>query len=612
MAKSLPRREDVPKADQWDIDSLFPSEAAWEEAFGKADAALATVAEYKGRLDSSAKTLLDALQARDTVGTQVQWVALYSGMMVAGDTTNQANLAREDRAGGLLARWGAASAFFEPEILAIAPETLEQFIQAEPGLAIYRHYFDSLGLIRDHVRSAEVEAVLAEFGDVAASGWRTHNALEDADMKFGPVPDDDGSEVELAQGNWLRLANSDKRTVRKAAWQGYADGYIRMKNTFAAALTGQIKGDVFYARARNYSSAREATMHPHNIPPQVFDNLISTVRANLPLWHRYWGIRRRALGVGELHPYDLYVPLATATEEITYDKGVEMLRAGLAPLGEEYVTAAIRGITEQRWVDKYPNVGKGAGAFSTGAYGTHPFMMQNYDNDLLSLSTLAHELGHSMHTYFTHQTQPPIYSDYSMFVAETASNFNQALMRAYLLNSSDDRRFKIAVIEEGMANFKRYFFIMPILAQYELDMHERVERGEGLTADVMSAKIAELYGEGYGDQVVMDTDRVGITWAQFPHMYGNFYVYQYATGISAANALAAGVVEEGRPAAERYIEFLKAGSSVYPLDALKLAGIDMTTPEPVERAFGVLTGLVDQLDTLVGEGPLPWLAAPDC
>jgi oligoendopeptidase F len=217
-----------------------------------------------------------------------------------------------------------------------------------------------------------------------------------------------------------------------------------------------------------------------------------------------------------------------------------------------------------------------------------------------------------MHTYYTCRTQPPIYSDYSMFVAETASNFNQALMRAYLLNSSDDRRFKIAVIEEGMANFKRYFFIMPILAQYELEMHERVERGEGLIADGMSAKIAELYGEGYGNEVVMDPDRVGITWAQFPHMYGNFYVYQYATGISAANALAAGVVEEGAPAAERYVEFLKAGSSVYPLDALKLAGIDMTTPEPIERAFGVLTGLVDQLDTLVGAGPLPWLAQPDC
>ncbi len=612
MAKTLPRRDDVPKADQWDIESLFPSEAAWAEAFTKADAALATLAEYKGRLGSSAHTLLEALQTRDTIGNDVEWVALYSGMMVAGDTTNQENLARDDRSGGLMARWGAAAAFYEPEILAIAPETLELFIGEEPGLALYRHYFDQLGLIRDHVRSAEVEALLAEVGEVGASGFRTHNALEDADMKFVSVPDDDGSEVELAQGNWLRLATSDKRTVRKAAWEGYADGYIRLKNTFAAALTGQIKLDVFYARARHYNSAREATMHPFNIPVTVFDNLISTVRANFALWHRYWAIRQRALGVETLHPYDLYVPLATADEVITYDKGVEMLRVGLAPLGEEYVTTAIRGITEQRWVDKYPNVGKGAGAFSTGAYGSHPFMMQNYDNDLLSLSTLAHELGHSMHTYYTFQNQPPIYSSYSMFVAETASNFNQALMRSYLLNSSDDRRFKIAVIEEGMANFKRYFFIMPILAQYELAMHELVEAGQGLTADGMSAKIVELYKEGYGDGVAMDADRVGITWAQFAHMYGNFYVYQYATGISAANALAAGVVQEGPAAAVLYIEFLKAGNSVYPLDALKLAGIDMTTPEPIERAFSVLTGLVDQLDTLVGAGPLPWLAQPDC
>jgi oligoendopeptidase F len=284
-----------------------------------------------------------------------------------------------------------------------------------------------------------------------------------------------------------------------------------------------------------------------------------------------------------------------------------MLIQGLAPLGEDYTRIAHRGLTEERWVDRYANTGKGSGAFSAGSYGTRPFLMQNYDDDLLSLSTLAHEMGHSMHSYFSWDTQHPIYAGYSMFAAETASNFNQALLRAHLLQSNDDPRFQVAVIAEGMANFLRYFFIMPILAQFELEMHERMERGEALTADEMSAKTAALFSEGYGGEVVMDEARVGITWAQFPHLYGNFYVYQYATGISAANALAASVLEEGPAAAERYIGFLKAGGAAYPLDALRAAGIDMTTPAPVERAFSVLEGLINRLDQIVGDGPLPWL-----
>jgi oligoendopeptidase F len=570
------------------------------------------LARFAGTIGASARQMSDALKAREAAEVVARRVVLYASMLHDGDQINQDNQARLDNARALSSRLAAATAFFEPELLAVAPATVEQYLREEQDLAPYRHYLDKLGLLRGHIRTPDVEEVLALAADVTRSPANIHGALENADLTFGTITGEDGQEVVLTQGNSGTLIGSAVRAVRRAAWQAYADGYLAVKNAMAGTLAGGVKRDVFYARARRYSSAREASMQPHNLQAAVFDNLIATVRAHLPLWHRYWAIRRRALGVAALHPYDIDVPLATAEETIDYDRGVELLLAALAPLGEEYVAVARRGLTDERWVDRYANLGKGSGAHSTGAHGTRPFLTLNYDNTLLSLGILAHELGHSMHSYFSWQNQPPIYATYSMFVAETASNFNQALLRAHLLKedprgSAPSRRFQVAVIEEGMANFYRYFFIMPILAQFELDAHERVERGEALTADGMSAKIVELYGEGYGDKVVIDPPRVGITWAQFPHLFGNFYVWQYATGISAANALASGVLAGGKPAAERYLDFLKAGDAVYPLDALRLAGIDMATPAPIERAFGVLEELVDRLDELVEDGPLPWL-----
>lgn len=609
---ALPRRDDVPTEDRWDVESVFADERAFDDAVARVEAALPTLAGYAGTLGSSAGALLTALTASDEMMILTWHIYLYASMQVSGDQTNGANTARLDRAMGIFARYGASVSYIEPELLALPSETLDRFTREEPKLAVYGHYFDKLGLRRAHVRSAEVEELLAQASDPLASAGQIHQVLENADLTFAAVKDETGAEVRLAQGNSDSLIESQTRSVRRDAWQTYADGYLGVKNTMAATLAGGVKSNVFYARAHRYPSALEASVQPHNIPVAVFETLIATVRAHLPLWHRYWSIRRRALGVADLHPYDLHVPLATAEQQIPYDRGVEMLADGLAPLGEEYVAIARRGLTVERWVDKYPNIGKGSGAHSTGAPGTYPFLMQNYDDTLLSLSTLAHELGHSMHSYYAWQTQPPIYSSYSMFVAETASNFNQALLRARLLESNDDPRFQVAVIEEGMSNFQRYFFIMPILAQFERAIHEQVERGEGLTADGMSATLVSLYREGFGDEVVMDEPRVGITWAQFPHLFGNFYVWQYATGISAANALAAGVVSEGASAAERYIQFLKAGDALYPIDALKLAGVDMTTPEPVERAFSVLEGLIDRLDKIAGDGPLPWLPSPDC
>jgi oligoendopeptidase F len=353
------------------------------------------------------------------------------------------------------------------------------------------------------------------------------------------------------------------------------------------------------SRVRRYGSSLEAALFENNVDLGVFHTLIGIFQKNLPLWHRYWRIRRRALGVDTLHPYDIWAPLTDSQPEVPYEQAVDWICEGLAPMGEDYVSAIRRGCLEDRWVDVYPNVGKAAGAFSWGTMGTYPFILMSYTDNVASLSTLAHELGHSMHSYLTWQHQPFVYSDYSLFVAEVASNFHQAMVRAYLLENNPDPVFQISVIEEAMDNFHRYFFIMPTLARFELELHERIEQGKGISADDTIELMADLFEEGYGGEMHVDRERVGITWAQFTHLYVDYYVYQYAIGISGANAIASRILSGQEGAAEGHREFLSAGGSRYPVNAVKLAGVDLAKPEPIEEAFAVLTGLVDRLEKLV-------------
>jgi oligoendopeptidase F len=424
----------------------------------------------------------------------------------------------------------------------------------------------------------------------------------DTDLTFGPAHSSEGADIEPAQGNISALLSDPDRETRRTAWESYADAHLAVKHTLANCLSAGVKQDVFFTRARRYPSSLEAALEPNSIPIQVFYNLIETYKKHLPTWHRYWKVRRAALGYEKLHVYDIKAPLTSREESVPYMQAVEWITKGMRPLGDEYVEALRRGATTERWVDVYPNQHKTSGAYSTGWPGTHPFILMSYTDDIFSMSTLAHELGHSMHSYFSTRDQPFIYAHYGLFVAEVASNFNQAMVRAYLLKEHPDPEFQIMLIEEAMSNFHRYFFIMPTLARFELEIHERVEQGGALTADDLMSLMTELFREGYGGEVEIDEDRIGITWGQFPnHLYANFYVYQYATGISGAHALAEGILHGESGAAERYLSFLRAGGSLFPLDALRLAGVDMTSTEPVERAFGVMSGMIDQLEDLVGQ-----------
>ena len=598
--KALPLHSEIPEKYTWNAPSLFASDLAWEQEFALINASLPQAAQYQGHLADSAALLTEVLTARDEWLRRAQLLAVYADMSSAVDTSNQTATALSGRARSLLGQLLAAYAYVEPELLAIGQARLDAWLPTEPRLAIYKHYFDNLFRKQAHVRSAEVEELLGMLADPFSGAGNTEHLLTNADFQFKPARASSAEEFPVSQSAYFGYLSKPDRELRRTAWESRTDEYLAHKRTLAANLATSIKQNVFQMRARRHSSTLAASLFDNNIPTEVFHNLIDVFQQNLPTWHRYWAIRRRALGVDQLQYYDLWAPIATQRPTISYEQAVDLICAGLAPLGDDYVQVLRRGCLVDRWVDVYPNQGKSAGAFSTGVKGALPFIMTSYHDDMLSLSTLAHELGHSMHSYLTWQNQPTVYSDYSLFVAEVASNFHQAMVRGYLLRTNSDPQFQLALLEEAFSNFQRYLFTMPTLARFELDMHQRVERGEGLTADIMLQRMVELYAEGFGGHLAIDPDRQGIVWATFGHLYADYYVYQYATGIAAANALARRILSGTPNAAEDYVRFLKSGSSVYPLDALKIAGVDLTRPEPVEAGFAVLKEMVDRLEQLVG------------
>jgi oligoendopeptidase F len=601
LTKSLPARAEVDRRFTWNSESVFPDVADWEAAVTTILARLPDLAEFKGHLGDSPDMLADWFDTAEKLQRLMGKVMVYTSMEYSCDAGDQGAAARADRARSTAARLGAAMSFATPEMTQFGFPKLREWVSTSPRLAHLGHYFDRLEKLQIHIRSAEVEEVLTQATDPLATALSVHSVLANTDLKFAPASGEDGAE-EVAQGTIAALLTSADRETRRTAYQSYADAHLEMQHAMAANLAGGIKRDVFYARARGFASSLDAALEPSHIPVAVFHNVIRTFRDNLGTWHRYWRVRRRALGLEKLKPYDTRAQLGRPLP-VPYEQAVEWIAQGVSSLGDEYVRIMRKGALEDRWVDIYPNRGKRMGAFSTGVPDTLPFVFMSYNNDIYSMSTLAHELGHSMHSYYAREAQPFIYSNYGLFQAEVASNMHQALTRRHLLETNKDPEFQIAVIEEAMSNFQRYFFIMPSLARLELEAHQRVERGGAITADYLNHLMAELLSEVYGSEVDLDDrdrERAGSTWAQFhTHLYSNFYVYQYTTGIAGAHHLAGRVGAGVAAAVASYLAFLKSAGSMYPLDGLRLAGVDMSSPAPVEAAFATLADMVSRLEELI-------------
>ena len=595
---SLPLRSAVDKNYTWNAESVFATPEAWSAEVDSVLASLPEIKKFEGALKDAA-TLLQAFETIEGLMARMNRAYVYAGFSYAVDTTDQNASAMNGKAQGMYGQVMATAAFLNPELLAIGQKKLKKWTKDEPRLAVYEQFFNNLFRKHEHVRSGEVEEMLGMLADPFSGAGEASSLLRNADMKIPSIKDKDGVEVELSESVIFNLMAKDDRAARAESWENYHATLLSYKNTLAAALATSIKQNVFLSRVRKHTNALEMMLYENNIPVDVFHALIETFKKNLPTWHRYFEIRRKALGLETLEPYDIWAPLVPTHPKVPFHQAVEWIAEGLLPMGRDYVGILRNGALEERWVDVYPNKGKRSGAFSWGAPGTHPFIMMSYTDEVFSVSTLAHELGHSMHSYLTWQNQPLVYADYSLFVAEVASNFHQAMVRDHLLKTNPDKNFRIAVIEEAMSNFYRYFFVMPTLARFELETHTRVENGQPLTADTMIKLMADLFTEGYGGKVNVRREHVGMTWARFGHLFSDYYVYAYATGIAGAHALAKRVLNGEPNAVENYLGFLKAGCSDYPLDVLKRAGVDLTTPAPVDEAFAVMSDYVDRLEKLL-------------
>ena len=597
----LPTRAELDPAYTWNLAATYASDAAYQADFDALGESLEDLAAYQGRLGESAATLADFFDLYWQAVATLQKLGIYANMPVAVDQGDQEARARAGRFQALGNRAASTLAFMRPELLELGTAKVSEFMAAEPRLAYLERYFQRLEASRPHVRSLEVEQVLSLAGDALGAAGRAYNSLTNSELPFKTVADASGKEFEVARSTYGALVISPDRELRQRAHTSYTDGFLAHQDTITELYLGRVKESVFSARVRGYPSTVEEQLTPREVPREVLTNVLTVFEKNLGVWHRYWRARRDLLGVAELKEYDIFAPMSKAPPKVSYPQAVDWMVAGMAPLGEEYVSILKRGLEEERWVDVYPNRGKRDGAFCAHAYRGQPYVMMSYQGGLESVSTLAHELGHAMHSLLLERRQPLANSGYAMMVAETASNFNQALMRPYLLEQLTAEEERLALLEEAFYNFHRYFFIMPTLVRFELEVHAAVERGEGLTASKLNAIQRRLFQEGYGDVIQAD-ERTGVTWATFGHLYVPFYTFQYAAGISAAAALAADVregYERGdATAAERYLEFLHTGSAEEPVEQLRKAGVDMTTAAPIEKAFAVLEGYVQQLEEI--------------
>jgi len=594
---SVPERSELSEEHTWDLASIYASDDDWEAAYEDVASRLEALEAYEGRLTESGETLLEALELRDEIHREAEKVSAYARMRSDEDTRDQQYQALRARASSLMADVSSATSFFGPELQDCTREELQALVEEAPELETYEHYFDDVLRMKPHTRSAEVEELLSDLGEVLGAPSDAYSMLTDADLEFPTVEDPDGDAVEISQANFTKLLKNPDREFRQTVHESFFETLGDVRNTIGATMKNQVKKDVKLAEARNYDTARAAALDGSNIPTEVYDNLVDTVDDNLDKLHRHVDLKRQALDVDEVQMWDLYMPIVDSeSPEIPYEEAKEHVVEAVAPLGEDYQNRVAEGL-ESRWVDVYENRGKRSGAYSGGTYDTQPFILMNYQDDISSMFTLAHELGHSLHSQYTSEKQPYVYSDYEIFVAEVASTVNEALLVNHLLDTVEDDHFRKHILNEYLERFRSTLYRQTLFADVEHRLHSLAEDGEALTPD----RVDEVYGErkeAYYANAVVD-DHIRREWMRIPHFYYNFYVFQYSTGISAAVALVQDILAEGQPAADRYLDFLKRGSSEYPLELLRAAGVDMSTSDPIERALDVYDERLEQAEELV-------------
>ena len=599
MKHTLPKRCDVAAADKWHIEDYYENDSLWEEAYTMLMEEIPELAAYSGHLGESAATLLACLEKNQELSLILDQVYTYANMRMHEDSANAFYQGMASRAEMLLIRYSDAISFLTPEILSLPEDVLADFrMERAEDFHLYDHFFDNLLRQKAHTLSPAEESLLAKTAELGGAPQNIFTMLNDADMRFGDITDADGDKVPLTKGRYVTFLESSDRRVRKEAFQTLYAAYLKQKNTLAATYAASVKSDVFFASARKYDSARAMALYDDNIPLSVYDNLIETVHANLHLMHRYVALRKKLLGLDEVHMYDLYAPLVEDVDaKITFEEAKETVLKALAPLGEDYVNKVKEGF-ENRWIDVYENQGKRSGAYSAGAYGCHPYVLLNYNGTLDDMFTLAHEMGHAMHSNYSNEAQPYIYAGYKIFVAEVASTCNEILLMEYLLKNTTDKKERAYLLNHYLDSFKGTVYRQTQFAEYEMLTNKMYEEGESLTADNLSSTYLELNKKYYGSDIVSD-EQIAYEWAKIPHFYYNFYVYQYATSYCAAFSVAHKILEEGAPAVERYKKFLSGGCSMAPVELLKIAGVNLETPAPIQDALNAFGEIIKEMETLV-------------
>ena len=595
--KKLPLRKEIEAQYKWHLEDMYPDNDAWEAEFAATPEKIDRCAGFAGRLSESAVVLADALDAMADAGLSVERLFVFSRMRRDEDNGNSLYQGMADRAAQIGVKLESALSYLNPEILAMDPETLQGFLAAEPRLALYKQFLDRIARRRAHTLSQAEERLLAMAGEVLEGPRSIFTMLNNADMKFPTIQGEDGEPVTLTHGRYIPLMESRDREVRRSAFQSLYATYRGYRNTLASTYNASVKGDVFSAQAHNFGSALEASLHEDAVPVEVYDNLIASVREHLPLLHRYMALRKKALGLDELHMYDLYVPIVAEVDmKTTYAEACDMLREGLAPLGPDYISVLSKGF-ETGWVDVYENEGKTSGAYSWGVWGTHPFVLMNWNDTLDNAYTLAHEMGHAMHSYLSDKL-PYVQAQYPILLAEVASTFNECLFLDYMLKRTEDKASRLYLINHFLEQVRTTVIRQVMFAEFEKISHAMAENGEALTGEALSAAYRQLNADYYGPDMVLD-EEIDMEWARIPHFYGAFYVYKYATGFASAVSLADRVLTEGEQARQRYLNFLSSGGTDYPLNLLRNAGVDLTQPDAIEACFARFAAMLQEMESLL-------------